>query len=161
MTKVVSRKSSIDGLFIWLAAVSQGCHLNILHAGRVWTTQESEMVVMMDATIVYIVHCFLSTQAMRLTDPAKDLSTDSEYVRPFANPLETEHSFIMIPPVLNDPVRDMEEQLEETSLLPVSDINDHLHPGALVCTGGWSRRPGGICRCGTKGGCAAGLFQAR
>ncbi len=60
MSKVVNRKSSMDGLFVWLAAVSQDCHVNIMHTRGVWTTHASELVVMTDASIVYIMCCFLS-----------------------------------------------------------------------------------------------------
>ena len=54
MMKVMNCKSVVDGLFVWLAVVSQGCHINVLHAGGVWTTQVMEMVVITDPTIVYI-----------------------------------------------------------------------------------------------------------
>ena len=85
MSKVVNRKSSVDSLFVWLAALSQGCHINIIHTRGVWTTHTLELAVMTDPSIVYIVCCFLSMTAMHLVDPDKDTSTDSEYVKQFQN----------------------------------------------------------------------------
>ena len=54
MMKVMNHKSVVDRLFVWLAMVSQGCHINVLHAGGVWTTRAMEMFVMTDPTIMYI-----------------------------------------------------------------------------------------------------------
>ncbi len=38
LTKVVNQKSAVDGLFVWLAAVSQEVHLNIIHTKGIWTS---------------------------------------------------------------------------------------------------------------------------
>ena len=122
ISKVVNRKSSIDGLFVWLAAVSQSCHMNIIHAGGVWTTCASELVVMTDASIMYIMHCFLSIPAMYLANPDKDSSTDSKYIKQFCNLLETQDNFITIPGVLNDLVHDLEGCLDEIGLVPTSNV---------------------------------------
>ena len=122
MMKVVNCKSAVDGLFLWLSAVSQSCHINLLHTGGLWTTRESETVMITDLTIVYILRCFLSTPAMHLSTPDKNASTDSEYVAPFFNPLETEKAYITIPQVLNNPVHDMISRLDKVGLTSISTV---------------------------------------
>ncbi len=122
MMKVVNCKSAVDGLFLWLSAVSQSCHINLLHAGGLWTTRESETVVMTDPTIVYILQCFLSTPAMHLSTLDKNNSMDSEYVAPFFNPLEMEKVYSTIPQVLNDPVHDMNSRLVKVGLTLISTV---------------------------------------
>ncbi len=115
MTKVVNRKSVVDGLFTWMAAVSQNCHLNILYMTGIWTTRCSEITVLTDPTVVYIVCCFLAMPAMWLVLD-KDKSTDSEYFTPYVAPVENQHKFITIPLVLNDPVIDIVSWLNEIGL---------------------------------------------
>ena len=117
LTKVVNCKSSVDGLFAWLAAVLQETHLNIIHAKGIWTTWCSDITVLTDPTVVYVVRCFITTPAMHLSDPAKskDSESDPEYVCPFFEPVKIEANFI--PQVLNDPVRDMAARLGETGLV--------------------------------------------
>ena len=91
MTKVVNRKSAVDSLFAYLiSAVSQDSHLNVLHTTGIWTTRRSEITVLTDPTIVYIVQCFLATPVMHLAID-KNKSSDSEYVTLFAVPAENQH----------------------------------------------------------------------
>ncbi len=96
---------AIDGLFVWLAAQGQSQHLNIVHAGSIWTAQASEMVIMTDPTLIFIIGYFLSMPKMN-AHYDKDQSLDSDYVHPLCHPGVTEGSYIHIPPVLNKPVKD-------------------------------------------------------
>ena len=107
LTKVVNRKSAVDGLFAWLSTVSQNCHLNIVHAKGIWTLRKSDIIVLTDPTVVFVVHCFIASPAMHLNNPSKDLDLDLDFVTPFLDPWDTENSFVMILQVLNDPVHDI------------------------------------------------------
>ena len=55
LAKVVNRGASIDGLFIWLTAVFSGKHLNIFHAAGIWTSCATEIMVMTDAALIFII----------------------------------------------------------------------------------------------------------
>ena len=122
LTKVINHKSAIDGLFAWLAAVSQGIHLNIIHARGIWTSCRSDITVMTDPMKVYVLRCFVSTPAMHLMDPDKDQSSDPEYVALFRHPAETQEKYITIPHVLNKPVLSIQERLDKTGLQRLSDV---------------------------------------
>ena len=126
----------MDYEFVWLSVVSQGCHINVLHAGGVWTTQVTELVVMTDPTIVYILWCFLSTLGMYLSDSTKDLSMDSEYITPFLSVLETECFYIMVPRVLNDPIHNLASHLDEARLCahPPTKPLQELLSDSLQCS---------------------------
>ena len=119
LTIVVNHKSSVDGLFAWLVAVSQKAYLNIIHIKGIWTICHSDIIVLTDPTIVFVVKCFVATPAMHLANPMKsnDLESDPEYVHPFHETFETEANFITIPQVLNDPVQDMSTRLGEIGLV--------------------------------------------
>ncbi len=58
LAKVVNCGASINGLFVWLAAVFSGKHLNIMHATGIWTLHATEIVVMTDVVLIYIIRCF-------------------------------------------------------------------------------------------------------
>ncbi len=102
--------------------VSQGVHLNIIHARGIWTSHRTDITVMTDPTIVYVLRCFVSTPAMHLMDPDKNQSSNSKYVSPFQHPAETQENYIAIPCVLNKPVLNIQERLDETGLKRLSDI---------------------------------------
>ena len=121
LAKVVNCKSAIDGLFTWLAAVSLGVHLNIIHATGIWTSQKLDITVLTDPTIVYVLRCFISAPAMHLQDPDKHESSDLDYVMPFKHPAEMENCYITIPQVLNKPVINVQDRLNETVLQRLSD----------------------------------------
>ncbi len=116
LQKVVNRKSSIDGLFVWMAAWACDVHLNMLHASGIWTTYKLDIPVFTDPGIVFIVRCFLAVPAMHLGLP-KDES-DSEFLRPFGPPPP---GFITVPLVLNKPVTEVQERLDETRMVCDSD----------------------------------------
>ncbi len=103
LSRVVNRGLAINGLYVWLAAHSQNHHLNIIHTGGIWTTRASEMVVMMDAALVFIIRCFLSTTTMKPTLD-HDVSTDSEFLHPFCHPGQTQDKYIHVLLVLNKSV---------------------------------------------------------
>ncbi len=113
---VVNRDSVIDGLFVWLAARWRGVHLNIVHATGIWITRQSDIVVMMDTKLVFIMPCFLSTCALQLQEvnklPLGDSS--SEFIQPFSSVKETEGLFVGVSQVLNDPVQNCVEHADET-----------------------------------------------
>ena len=121
LTKVVNCKSAIDSLFAWLATVSQGVHLNIIHTRGIWTSHRSDITVMSDPTIVYVLRCFVSTPAMHLIDPDKDQSSNPEYVFLFRHLAETQENYITIPCVLHKPVLNVQERLDKTGLKRLSD----------------------------------------
>ena len=81
LAKVVNHGASIDRLFVWLAAVFSGKHLNIIHTAGIWTSHATEIMVMTDAALIFIIWCFLSMPAMHLS-VAKSGSSDldSEYL---------------------------------------------------------------------------------
>ena len=54
LTKVVNHGASIDRLFVWLAVVFSGVYLNIIHAAGIWTSHATEIVVMTDAALIFI-----------------------------------------------------------------------------------------------------------
>ncbi len=122
LTKVVNHKSAIDGLFAWVAAVLQGVHLNIIHATGIWISWKSDITVLTDPTIVYVLRCFISAPAMHLQDPEKDESSDLDYVVPFKHPAETENCYITVLYVLNKPVTNVQDRLNETGLQRLSDM---------------------------------------
>ncbi len=113
---MVNRKSAVDGLFAWLSTVSQNCHLNIVHAKGIWTSRKSDIVVLTDPTVVFVVYCFIASPAMHLTSPSKDSDLDPDFVTPFLDPWDTENSFVTILQVLNDPVCDIAMRLNKTGL---------------------------------------------
>ncbi len=113
---VVNQGMVIDGLFVWLAAQGQSQYLNIVHAGSIWTTQPSEMVVMTDPTFIFIIGCFLSMPRMN-AHYNKDQSSNLDYVHPFCHPGVTEGSYIHIPPVLNKPVKDPTDRAFEADVV--------------------------------------------
>ena len=115
MSQVVNRGAAIDRLFVWLATHSQNQHLNIVHAGGIWTTRASEMVVMTDAALIFIIRYFLSTQKMS-AQLDHDISSESEFVHPFCHPMEMQDKFIHIPPVLNKPVKNPMERAFEADV---------------------------------------------
>ena len=53
---------------------------------------------------------------MHLSDLAKDLSMDSEYITPFLSELETESFYIKVLRVLNDPIHHLASWLDEIGL---------------------------------------------
>ncbi len=112
LSQVINRGSSIDGLFVWLAAVHMGCHLNIIHGAGIWMTRASETVVMTDCAIVFIIHCFMSTPSMHLTaakDSPQDSDSDSDFMCAFRPAGETTDRYVQVPQVLNDPVERADE----------------------------------------------------
>ena len=58
---------------------------------------------------------------MHLQDPDKDKSSDLDYVMPFKHPAEIENCYITILQVLNKPVINVQERLNETGLWRLSD----------------------------------------
>ena len=77
-------KWPVDGLFPWLAIQGTGWHINIMHAGGIWTSRHSELVVMTNATIVLMLGCFLVTQPIVCGQPVKE--DNDIYIKPFADP---------------------------------------------------------------------------
>ncbi len=72
--------------------------------------------MMTDATLVFIIRCFLSILRM-VAHYDKDQSSDSYYVHPFHHPGETEGLYIHIPPVLNKPVQNPPERAFEADVV--------------------------------------------
>ncbi len=104
---------------MWLAAVHVGCYLNIIHGAGIWMTRASEIVIMTDCAIVFILHCFLSTPSMHLTtakDSPQDSDSDSDFMQAFRLAGETADRYVRIPQVLSDPVRDCIERAEEVGI---------------------------------------------
>ena len=115
LSRVVNRGAAIDGLFNWFATCSQNQHLNIVHVAGIWTTRASEMIVMMDAALIFIIRCFLLTRKMSV-QLDHDTSSESEFVHPFHHPMEMQDKYIHIPPVLNRPVQDPMERAFEVDV---------------------------------------------
>ena len=131
--KVVNRKSTIDGLFVWLVAWSCQKHINIFHALGVWTSRECDIAVFTDAALVFVVHCFLAVPAMRLTLSKRDLDSDPEYICPFKLPGA---GYVTIPPVLNKPVHSSQQTLDNSGLVPLTEELhlEELFTQHLQCT---------------------------
>ncbi len=79
-----------------LSAVYSKRHINIVHGGGVWTTRASELVVMMDSTLVFIIRCFLLTPPMCLLSvkDKADTDLDSEYMKVFCPGCETADRYV-------------------------------------------------------------------
>ncbi len=75
LSRVVNHGSAVDGLFVWLAANLMKQHINIIHATGIWTTRASELVIMTNAALVFIMDCFLTVQKMHLGS-VKGLESD-------------------------------------------------------------------------------------
>ena len=61
---VVNHHCPIDGLFLWIAVHLHRQHINIMHVLGVWTSRWSDIMVLMDATIILVLNCYLSTYKM-------------------------------------------------------------------------------------------------
>ena len=122
LAKVVNLGASIDGLFVWLAVVFSGKHLNIIHATGIWTLCVTERVVMTDVVLIYIIRCFLSTPAMHLS-VTKNVSSDldSEYLQPFRPWYEMNGRYVHIPQVLNKPVCDYRDRVGDVGVTLLGD----------------------------------------
>ncbi len=115
LSHVVNCGSAVDGLFVWLAANLMKQHINIIHATRIWTTRASEIVIMTNAALVFIMDCFLVVWKMHL-ESVKGSDSDSEYIKPFVAVHETEGYFVKVPQVLNNPVKDCCEKASDAGL---------------------------------------------
>ncbi len=112
---VVNHGLAVDGLFVWLATNLMKQHINIIHATGIWTMRASELVIMTNAALVFIMDCFLIVRKMHL-DSVKGSESNSEYIRPFVAACETEGYFVQIPQVLNNPVKDCCEKAIDAGL---------------------------------------------
>ncbi len=122
LAKVVNCGASIDGLFVWLAVVFSGKHLNIIHAAGIWTLHATEIVVMTDAALIFIIWCFLSMPVIQLSETKSGSSdSDSEYLLPFRPWYEMDGKYVQIPQVLNKPVHDCSNRVGNIGVTLVGD----------------------------------------
>ena len=110
---VVNRCKPIDGLFVWLAVHATRNHLNILHASSVWTSRRSDITVLTDASVVLVVNCTLYTPKMSHNAIKKH---DDEYVELLCDPRPSLQNFVFMPRILNNPIQDVAECMEEIGL---------------------------------------------
>ncbi len=76
---------------------------------------------MMDATIILVLGCFLVTQPMLCGQNVKE--DDNDYIRPFADPRLIVDRYIPVPFVLNKPIGNIANHLDELGL---REIDQHL-----------------------------------
>ncbi len=110
--QVVNRNVPTDGLFVWLSIHVWAQHINIIHPGGIWSSRLSEVPVLTDATVILVLHCFLTSLKMTLSDKKED----SFYVMPLLDPREVGDCFVPVPKVLNCPVHDVDIHLEEVGM---------------------------------------------
>ncbi len=110
---VVNRCKPIDGLFVWLVVYATRNHLNILHTSGVWTSRRNDITVLMDASVVLVVNCALFTPKMSHNAIKK---CDDKYVELLCDPRPSLQNFVSMPRILNNPVHDVAEYIEEIGL---------------------------------------------
>ncbi len=109
---IVNRCTIVDGLFLWLSVHTSQQHVNVVHPGGIWTSRQSEIVVLIDATITLVVNCFLLSPKM----DQFSVQDDSFFIKPLSDPCLVQDNFVIIPHVLNKLVGDIQEWLDETGL---------------------------------------------
>ncbi len=126
LRRIVNRRAIPDGLFVWLACWAKHQHLNIVHSNGVWSSRKSEITVLTDATIMLIVNCFLLSLAMQWCNAMKE---DPLYIQPLCDPCETQSCYVIMPKILNRPVHDVNDCLQEIGMYatgPRMLIQDNL-----------------------------------
>ncbi len=102
----------MDRLFLWLAVWVVRQHVNLIHASGIWTSCQSEITVLTDASIIIIIECFLVTPKM-----THEVDTeDSTYVRLFSDPRLAQTSFVEHLHALSDPIKNLLDRLKEIGL---------------------------------------------
>ena len=127
--QIVNLKWPVDGLFPWLAVHGRQQHINIMHAAGIWTSHCSELVIMTDATIMLVLHCFLVTLPMAVAPTPKVENAAVDFISMFVDPKEVIDRYVTVPQVLNKPVLDVGVCLDELGLTekePQMSIQDHL-----------------------------------
>ena len=76
---------------------------------------------MIDATIVLVLGCFLVTQPIVCGQPMKE--DNNIYIKPFADPRSVVDRYILVPFVLNKPVSNIADHLDELGL---RETDQHL-----------------------------------
>ena len=123
---VVNRRKPIDGLFLWLSVHTMKQHLNVLHASGIWTSRCSDITVLTDASVVLILNCCLVTKQMSREEIQK---RDDEYTEQLCDPHQCLQNYIHMPQILNDPVKNIGDQMDEIGLCqmrPDAPIQEHL-----------------------------------
>ncbi len=80
---VVNHHHPIHSLFLWIVVHLHHQHINIMHVSGVWTSQRSDITVLMDATIILVLNCCLST--CKISREAIK-SADDTYMQCFCDP---------------------------------------------------------------------------
>ncbi len=117
---VVNKNMGADGLFVWLSTHAAQSHLNLVHVSGIWTSWKS---VLTDPTIVLVLGCFLVSPQMT----REELKEDPDYVLLLCDPWSVE--FMSMPKVLNEPVYNLQERLDEIGLLALTEelpIQEHM-----------------------------------
>ncbi len=123
---VVNRRKPIDGLFLWLLVHTMRQHINVLHASGVWTSRCSDITVLTDASLVLILNCCLVMKCMTREEIQK---RDDEYTEQLCDPYQCLQNYVHMPRILNDPVKNIEECMDEIGLCqmrPDAPIQEHL-----------------------------------
>ncbi len=110
----------VDGLFLWLASVVTKAYMNFVHSDQAWTIRASDVVNLMDATIVAAEGSFLV--ASSLTEVMVKEVWKSEDI--YNNPLDTVGRFVTHARALNYPVTDLLSHCGDMGLCPFGQ--DHL-----------------------------------
>ncbi len=111
---IINRHKPIDGLFVWLVVHATKSHLNILHASGVWTSCHSNITVLTDASsIVLVVNCTLHIGKMTREAIKKH---NDKFVEMLCDPRPTLADFASLPRILNNPVKDIPDRMEEIGL---------------------------------------------
>ncbi len=112
LRRVVNRYTIVDRLFLWLSVHASQQYINVLHPGGIWTSRWSEIMVLTDATITLVVNCFLLSPKIEQFS----VQDDSSFIKPLSDPCLIQDNFVIMPKVLNRPVGDVQEWLDETGL---------------------------------------------
>ena len=123
---MVNKRKPIDGLFLWLSIYTMKQHLNVLHVSGIWTSRCRDITVLTDASVVLILNCCLVTRQMSRDEILK---RDDEYTEQLCDPCQCLQNYIHMPWILNDPVKNISEWMDEIGLCqmrPDAPIQEHL-----------------------------------
>ncbi len=101
-------------------------HLNVLHTSGIWTSRHSDITVLTDASVVLILNCCLVTKWMSRDEILK---RDDEYTEQLCDPHQCLQNYIHMPWILNDPVKNISEWMDEIGLCqmrPDAPIQEYL-----------------------------------
>ena len=115
---ILNLGSKIDGLFLWLASLAAGIHLNIIHSNGVWTTRTG-IPNLQDLSVAITLGGFLVVTEVLVNTLKKKMKDCDSNV--FLDHMQVYQNFVLSPVVLNQPVQDLQSQCDEIGLVPFGE----------------------------------------